>query len=304
MRNVFLPLVIGLGLLLSCSDNEENIPVVGKTAKTINIPEVKLNLTTNNERLVFKNQASFDATVRILESYEAPKLVGNTASVKEVSMKEHGFVSLADDFENAMGEAEKYCDTEAGYKEFKQRHTALFFAEQPDDYSAYLPVKNKTVAKLLNAKGEVEIAGEVKDLRDITSYSQLKELDRVPVESQMQMRGVKAVNKLDEVRCNNRKLWVKTRIDPGNSGVGYWAIIEVCFRKKGFLGAWYNYKSDTTLGWKNGKVIDNKSGFSSHDYPLAMPQVNAGFVKGTMWVQFRGFGAECGGNKYEFDVNL
>lgn len=222
-------------------------------------------------------------------------------STPKFTLKKYDFHSLYDDFEEAMNEAESYYDTENGYKEFKAKHSALFFAEQPEDYSAYLPVSNRTVAKFLNVNGEVEIAGTVVDLRDITSYQQLVDKSLIPKEQNL-INLKSTVNRLDDVHCNDRKLWVNAWARPGQTPIGLDKIVEVGFRKKGFLGAWYNYSSETTLGWTNTNIYWSKSGYSSHDYIFAAA-VSGGF-KGNMWVKFRGFGSECGDTKYYFDVSL
>lgn len=72
-----------------------------------------------------------------------------------------------------MHEAENYYDTEEGYYKFKKKYSNLYFPEYGDDYSAYLPVKDKYVAKLLNSKGEVMINGNIVNLVDIYSYDQI-----------------------------------------------------------------------------------------------------------------------------------
>lgn len=317
MRNFLLIPAIALGLWSCSNDSDLGNPNQGQKSKTVDIAEINLKVGVNDGRLVFESQAAFDAAVQSLEEYEATSISTKLKAAAqgdeypapvvalEVSLKKYGFQSLFDDFTTAMSEAENYYDTEEDYKQFKEKHSALFFAEQPEDYSAYLPVSNKTVAKLLNEKGEVEIAGQVKDLRDITSYQQLVDLGFTPKESELKSTKASEVNRLQEVRCNNRKLWVKVWAKPGEitSGVGYWAIVEVCFRKKGFLGAWYNYSSETSLGW-SGQNGWSKSGVSSHDYYFPIAYTGRGLFKGTMWVQFRGFGSECGGNKYEFDVDI
>lgn len=307
MRKFFLPIIIGL--LWSCSNGVDDIAEQGTTSRTFNVTEANLKIRESNGRLTFGSQAAFDAAVKALEKCEVttnkPTSKGVEYSapiaVKEISIK--GFQSLSDDFKAAMNEAEAYCDTEAGYKEFKNRHPALFFAEQADDYSAYLPVSNRTVAKLLNAKGEVEIAGKVKDLRDITSYRQLTAL-RLTLPTG---RETRRVNRLDDVKCNGRKLWVTVWTRPGTyPGVLQEIVIEVGFRKKGAFGAWYNYSSETWIGWKDFPAIGHESGYSSHDYLIARIYNNGLPVplRGKMWVKFRGFGGECGENKYEFDVDI
>lgn len=224
----------------------------------------------------------------------------------DFTLEEYGFLSIYDDLKIAMAEAEDYYETEEGYKQFKEKHSALFFAEQPEDYSAYLPVSNKYVAKLINVKGEVEIAGEIKDLRDITSYQQLIDLNLIPTENEFADLRSLPLNHLPTEYCNDRKLWVNVVTRPGTDhGVYEEILVEVCFRKKGFLGAWYNYKSETSLGWTNGAQRDD-SGYSSHDYLWARIYENGQPVlfQGEMWVQFRGFGAKCGDTKYYFDVRI
>ncbi|MDR3140873.1 MAG: hypothetical protein LBU37_03995 [Tannerellaceae bacterium] len=316
----FLLLLSVIILIPGCSNDSSGTPSdftpsLTQTAKKINIPELNLKISINEGRLVFESQSAFDAAVKALEEYEKTNLGSKLRSAlqadgyitpvtkQDFTFETSGFLSLYDDFTTAMNEAENYYDTEEGYKQFKEKHSALFFAEQPEDYSAYLPVSNKSVAKFLNAKGEVEIAGEVKDIRDITSYKQLIDNGLVTAESELvNLRST--VNRLDEVKCNDRKLWVIVSTRPGTSlGVYEEVVVEVCFRKKGFLGIWYNYSSETTLGWAPPSTGQwPKSGYSSHDYIWPRGHGAAPF-QGRMWVQFRGFGEECGDTKYYFDVN-
>lgn len=316
MRKLFLIPAIALGLWSCSNETDVDNPNLGKSARNIDITEINMKVGVDDGRLVFESKSEFDQAVKALDDYNTTQIATKSRSalktggliepitVQKFTLNKYGFKSLYDEFSNAMNEAENYCDTEDGYKQFKEKYSSLFFAEQPEDYSAYLPVSNKTVAKFLNAKGEVEIAGEIKDLRDIESYQQLTDLGFTPKDSEL-VSTRSTVNRLSEVRCNNRKLWARAYAKPGSQGVGYWAVVDVSFRKKGFLGAWYNYSSETSLGWKNSITPPSeKSGWSSHDYYFPIAMVGKGQFEGTMWVQFRGFGKKCGDSKYEFDVNI
>ena len=93
-----------------------------------------------------------------------------------------------------------------------------------------------------------------------------------------------------------------TRITPGsNPAIAQEIRVEVCFRKKGFLGVWYNYNEASRLSWEPG-VFYVKSGFSSHDYIWGRVYQNGvpqPFV-GLMSVGIE----DCDFNKYYFEVNL
>ncbi|MDR2773562.1 MAG: hypothetical protein LBC19_02260, partial [Tannerella sp.] len=226
-------------------------------------------------------------------------------------ISKYGFYSLYDDFIAAMEEAESYYDREGGYEEFKEKHPSLFFPETEDDYSAYLPVSDKEIAKLLNAKGEVTIAGKVVNLINVTSYNQLKELSVIPnddtqwitlrnaqVSSLTDSQKVETrVTVLPEEFCNNRKLWINCSYKSSNT-----ILVEVCFRKKGAFCKWYNYSSTTYLDlmffeyggpyiWYGGK----EDGCSSHDVKHSRSTPSQRFIASGK-VKFQGFGAECGDN--------
>ena len=187
----------------------------------------------------------------------------------------------------------------------------LYFPEEGDDYSAYLPVKDENVAKLLNANGEVSINGEIVNLKDINSYQQLIDLGIAATEENYTIPVTRAdypLNELPEVRCNNRRLWVKTEVRRGSSpGVAEEIAILVRFRKKGLFGKWYNYGSTTYLKFEpDGREYSIKDKNSTHEYLWARVFQNGQPVpfQGLCSVKFQGFGAECGGTKYFFRVDL
>jgi len=91
-----------------------------------------------------------------------------------------GFYSLYDNFSDAMKEAESYYDREGGYEEFKAKYSSLYFPEYEDDYSAYLPVSDKNIAKFVNKDGDVIIGEENVTFKNIKSYNDLIEAGYVP----------------------------------------------------------------------------------------------------------------------------
>lgn len=182
----------------------------------------------------------------------------------------------------------------------------LFFPEEGDDYSAYLPISNKNVAKMVNSNGDVMIGGEKINFIDIHTYDELVKLGLTPPKDDENQKTKATlgypVNELPAVICNNRKLWVVTRVTPGSTpAVAQEIRVEVCFRKKGFLGVWYNYSETSRLSWEPGQVYE-KSGFSSHDY--VWPR----FFQNGFPVPFAGLMSvgidDCGFYKYYFEVNL
>jgi hypothetical protein len=182
-------------------------------------------------------------------------------------------------------------------------------------------VSDKEIAKLLNAKGEIMIGGEVIHYTDITSYDKLKELGIAPKdESQwvalksMEQEGALSNNietrntVLGEIKCNDRKLWIECTyylLDGHNS-----VLVEVCFRKKGFLGAWYNYSSTTYLDltfYEPAPIGDTwyggpQNGVSSHN--IRHKQYNKPYdYNASGRVRFQGFGAQCGSAWYSFTIH-
>jgi succinate dehydrogenase flavin-adding protein (antitoxin of CptAB toxin-antitoxin module) len=314
---------IAIFSLFSCTqemtDKEKNVD-----AGIVSIYNADLNVSIEKKSntLVFNNAEDFQNVVSKLKSSSfVNKAETKSSNVdqneyseiinsSDITLQKNGFHSLYDDFINAMNEAESYYERAGGYEEFKQKYAMLYFPEEGDDYSAYLPVSDKNIAKLLNSNGEVMIDGEIVNLKDINSYEQLIDLKLAPPSENAINLTTRAntdypLNELSLVKCNDRKLWVNVILRPGSSpGIYEEILVEVCFRKKGALGLWYNYSSDTFLAWEPG-VSYHKSGYSSHDYLWARVFKNGAPVpfQGLMYVKFRGFGDECGDTKYYFRVN-
>lgn len=199
-------------------------------------------------------------------------------------LKEKGFTSLYDVFERAMNDVDEYYSRPGGYEEFKAKYSSLFFPEEGDDYSAYLPISNKKLAMLADVNGDVMIAKTKVSLKDITTYQQLVDLGQTPPGDIVTMaeKGdvITGTNKIPETKVGSNKVWVNTK--RGMDGMIPIIQVEVCFRKKyGFI--WSNHNSNTTAylqGGFNGLQMyvgkDHESataihGFSSHDYYYANP---------------------------------
>ena len=214
-----------------------------------------------------------------------------------------GFKSIYNDYEEAMNEADNYYDSMEHYYEFKEKHPTLFFPEYENDYSAYLPVSNKYVAQLLNINGDVKIGGEIVNMKDVNSYEQLVELGEAMPEYDISTYDYTGdyLNGTPELKNGgDRKLKIRVYCEPGSEGVYQAIVVDVSFRKKGAFGAWYNYKSNTTLGWVGGQSW-SKSGFSSHDYKFARIYSNGPVpFKGRMYLDFQGFRGE----RVFFNVNI
>ena len=257
LYNFYLVFICAISILLcSCNNDDE---IIADSQKDVEFVE-------NANILKFRDLGIFD------------EYVSNAKSVE-------GFESLYDNFLKAMDEAESYYDREGGYEEFKIKYVGLYFPEEGDDYSAYLPVSDENIAKLLNDAGCVMIGESIVDMKDINTYAQLEELGKTPpVEDGL--RASKGFISPTYTFGGDRRIWIYSYKSAKRSGT-YYNQVEVCFRKKGFLGQWYNYSSKTTL--VVGSFTKTISSVSSHDYyvpcimlgssgNLPIPMANSGVV--------------------------
>lgn len=314
--------IASLFMLGACSNDAEKD--LKSSAETINNAALNISIKRNGDMLVFNSDEEFQNIISKLNARPTKKeetstksaydlnTYGDMLQTPDINFKKDGFYSLYDYFTDAMNEAESYYDRPGGYEEFKTKYSMLYFPEEGDDYSAYLPVKDERIAKLLNANGEVSINGKVLNLNDITSYQQLLELGIAATEENSITPTTRAedypLNELPEVKCNNRRLWVVTEVRKGSSpGVAEEIAILVRFRKKGLFGKWYNYGSTTYLKFEpDGREYSIKDKNSTHEYLWARIFQNGQPVpfQGLCSVKFQGFGSECGDTKYFFRVDL
>lgn len=259
--------------LFSCGNEElvENETGINK------LKEDKVNILSFSDEIEFFNSVE---TIRKSDNNSIETRSGTIGS---------NFHSLFDEYQQALDEADLYYQSEAGYKEFKAKYPSLYFPEYKDDYSAYLPVSDESISKLLNNEGKVLIEGKEKDFRDVFSYDKIKELGlaipfidnpeiEIPVvkESDIPIIEIKypgsvlnsnfnpqidtTFTRVDQFAggldgsesfpfynsSKKTKLWVNSYIWNSNVHHGYLSLyITVSFRKKGFLGVWYNGKASS-----------------------------------------------------------
>lgn len=290
--SVFIRCVLMIGLIsllmVSCDQNEIGVKTQQETA---DITNAKLELINNT--LSFDDEHSLKSLLSEIKkrgfSTTRSSSIGSSTELLQLD----GFNSLYDTYVDAMVNAESYYDREGGYKEFKEKYSSLYFPEFEDDFSAYLPVSDPMLAHLLNNSGEVIISGKVLDMRDIFSYAQLQELGLTPPEEEMVVSkessisktrsgnlyypGTPVVLQIKKHRTfNNRRIWYDhfpLGVRGGTPQLS--AGLEICFRKKGFLGVWYNHWALTkaTVGVGGYRLIDNvtKDGPSSHNHMFDIP---------------------------------
>lgn len=267
--------VLFVCVLIACT-NEEN-----QKELEINAPgneHVKLggvDIETRDGTLMFESKEQMLEVSSRLSGISTPiyltKSINSFTNMTQIkALKEVGFRSLYDVYVEAMNEAEDYYEREGGYEDFKAKYSSLFFPEVGDDYSAYLPVSNKELAKIADENGNVIIDGKIVSLVDITSYEQLSDLGLTPP-SENSLRATSGTNGIEEEKSGKNKVWVNCK----NTHDGGIPIIQVdvCFRKRNFVGIWYNHNSGTTATLSKGHgvgpyygTITECFGFSSHDY--------------------------------------
>lgn len=285
MKKNILILAVCTFALFSCT-NEEDFKVNKNDFQTVEINGMVIE--NQNGTLAFENESQLKMA---LDKLSETSITEDDVAIraKLSTSDKNDFHSLHDIFTEAMEEAENYYDRKGGYEEFKEKYSALYFPEEGSDYSAYLPVCDENIAYFLNEEGNIIIGNEMKNLKDISNYQQLVDLERTfPEEdvtsdsTSIQLRS-SWVGPTYNCHGGDRRIWIKSNTSKkGDLHVrnGYYCIhVEVCFRKKGFLGQWYNYSSTTTLELPEYVMNDKafkvtKSGTSSHDYYVPYCPVN------------------------------
>lgn len=235
--------------------------------------------------LQFASESDFENAIKTLSSLDVQER-------SEWVITHYGkIVSLKDVYDEAMNDAEQLDESSVAYEKFRNKYEkSLLFANYKDDYGVYLPVSNDVIASLLNSDGNILINGEVKNMKDIFSYSQLQQLgvamydlddnvarSRYEVEDEYDSKWYRENGKKIRVKCGRQVL--------KDSGILTTPVmmrmhIEISFRKKTWLG-WTNYSSQIevegsyTIAGTTTSISENKTADSSHDYyyslPYAMP---------------------------------
>ncbi|WP_293712583.1 DUF4848 domain-containing protein [uncultured Parabacteroides sp.] len=264
--------------LVACTNEEslKDLEVKDQSESSVNLCGV--NVETKNGTLVFETEEQMKELSLQLSGVSTPvylmKSVSSFTNMTQINaLREAGFRSMYDVFVEAMNEAESYYDREGGYEEFKEKYSSLYFPEEGDDYSAYLPISDKELAKIADKNGNVIVGGKTISLIDINSYKELEDLGLTPP-SENNLRATSGTNSIAEEEVGKNKVWVKCK-NTSDKGIPI-IQVEVCFRKKNFVGIWYNHNSGTSakLGAgfgvaEYGGTMLECFGFSSHDYKYA-----------------------------------
>lgn len=345
--NFYFKIILPLWLFVflpSCSsydDINSNLEVENNTPdfEIVKIPSTKLrtlgrtNVVEDEYAIKFKDNSAYNrvlADLELMPHEEREKWMNNLED----------FSSMYKTYEEAMAEAEEYCDRAGGYEEFKEKYPSLYFPENNEDFGAYVPYENELLAICANENGRLIVGEEIIDLEKIDNYEQLIASGRGMVEEQevltdgdtltdlnsdlLQGRSINSraqnpyIPTMEQLMARSRinvidivpgSYWFEKKQLGGKFSTGWmqhgkrkikidlsretrtnyflavlpggfrleWHL-EVSFRKKGFLGKWYNYKSRTdtrcdityygehfggSAGGQKFRLIEH--GTSSHD---------------------------------------
>lgn len=287
--------------LVACTNEESSKDLEMKDQSESLVNLCGVNIETKNGTLAFESEEQMKELSLQLSGVSTPvylmKSVSSFTNMTQINaLREAGFRSMYDVFVEAMNEAENYYDREGGYEEFKEKYSSLYFPEEGDDYSAYLPISDKELAKIADENGDVIIGDNIVSLKDITSYKELEDLGMTPPNDNM-LRATSGTNGIAEEETANNKVWVKCK-NTHDNGIPI-IQVDVCFRKQGLFGVWYNHNSTTKATLSSGYgvgpyvgTITQCTGFSSHDYKYARYSdgINKLEVKKTVIIEHWGTG--------------
>jgi|LSQX01.1.fsa_nt_gb hypothetical protein len=293
-------------LFSSCNSDDfinEKVVDIKPPIQVVKISDFK-SRSSNNEHpsedefvLLFRDEEVFKETINELTGMSLDERLEWTEELTD-------FNSIAQIYEQAMAEAENYYDRQGGYEEFKDKYSNLYFPEEGDDYGAYLPYKDDIEAFCANENGRLMIGEEIIDIEPLTTYEELIESGRAPIEvepsgffeievldslianAEMSIRSAPSeLLRVDAVLMTPPNVFQKNVIGDAlwKNSTGWrrygdrkiiinltretrmnrWLAIlpegfrlewhlDVAFRKKGFLGVWYNYRnnSDVTVTFR------------------------------------------------------
>lgn len=258
--------------MASCSQTEDAILNMEKKSVEVSLTRS----STTSSILSFADQADFDETVAVLKSISS-----SDEKLKWVNKKYPNFISIQEEYGNALAEADSLDGSEASFLSFIDKYDTLYFPLEGEDAGFYIPMTNLEAAFLVNRNCEVRIGSETRCLKDIDSYSQLFELGRTyynvgqPIlsadgeysefkfdpgksnigeryESGWRYNGKNDTEKDADRKLNlkiNRFMEEKSLQIAQDSYIKYGISqlhIEISFRKKTWLG-WTNYSSETSI---------------------------------------------------------
>ncbi|MDD4589329.1 MAG: hypothetical protein PHG06_02705 [Parabacteroides sp.] len=282
LKKIAVPALL---LLISSCSNEENTELLNKeNSNSKQICLCNISFENKNGTLSFSSKEQMIdlskkiSTIPIITNRIMKDAYSNTNINQVLALKEAGFTSLYDTYIEAMNEADYYYEKKDGYEEFKSKFSSLYFPEEGDDYSAYLPISDENLSKIADKDGNVIINGEITSLKDITSYSQLRKLGLTPPQTNI-LKATSGVNGISEEKNGKNKVWVNCHNTKDN--LIPVVKVEVCFRKKNFMGVWYNHNSGSEARLDKGAGIDLYArsivecfGFSPHNYFYARKSID------------------------------
>jgi len=249
-------------------------------------------ITSTENVLSFNSEKDFEQVIKTLSEIE------DTKDRKKWVEEHYGeFTSMQAIYDQAMIEAENIGETKEAFMQFKEKYSSLYFPMYKEDCGFYIPVKDLAEASLINADGNVKIAGNIVCKKDVTNYEELMVLGR----AYYPMPLTRIVNNLDDLYLlsngkiigedNNTSGWykengkkIKVNVRRKCQGNFVYLHTEISFRKHTWLG-WTNYSSYTHLTgtvksyYRNGTQVQSlpmdyeKEADSSHDSytgPLAI----------------------------------
>lgn len=280
----------------SCNaDMDEATSLSGNDAKVLNL--LGDNVEMRDGVLAFESKEELADLLAKLTTAE--KSVSKTRAsmgipASEISFKEEGFRSMYDVYGEALEDAPDYYESWEGYAAYKEKYSSFYFPEVGDDYSIYLPISDKNIAKLANEDGFVMVDGELVDCKDISTYEDLERLGLTPPNEK-----ARSSKEIFYRKDGKQKLWINYSQDSPIAEIH----MEVCFRQKK-LGVWFNRKASTTLTlakcdcniisdpispynigsyWAGSKSDE----FSSHDYYISPGKLvgggSGGFTGNVFW---------------------
>lgn len=326
MKKVLL-LVPLITFAVSCtnmsSEEAQGMEDLGETRSASKLDAWKTGSLINI--LQFKNESEYEDVLKELS------LLDSDFSKDSLVEKRFGsFYSLKKIYDSAMQAAALLDESQKAYMEYKESFDKyLYFSNYKDDCGAYLPVKNKNAAYLLNAYGEVIISGEKVCKNNVKTYTDLQETGDAmyDVDEPTATRGwspsyishseyafSESSNNVGMEydsgwwQENKRKVRVKCgrKVEGSQLQPVMKLHVEVSFRKKTWLG-WANYVSETTTtgtftSGYNGSINFYKNADSSHDWyqnltnvgwyvdPLGYPHLTNPYIDAELTLDFRGIG--------------
>lgn len=305
-KNIY-KLMFSIGILvltLSCENNQV-ISELEPSDKLVNIVGTKVK--SKNDMLSFESKKDLLNLVEKVKMHQPilTRQIGENvfAHIIDKSYRISEFESLYDVYLDAMENAESYYERDGGYAEFKEKYSVLYFPEQHNDYSAFLPVGDETLAKFLNPNGEILIDGKIINMKDIDSYQQLEDLgltfsDETQYVNQcisntraLESGGYYYISVGETIYRSDGKR--KNQIQSEGYSLGSvlsdginvrkYATYHQVFRKKGVLGIWYNYSSagcvDVNKRLKNSTApADGDPRFPSYTSGYSPLQIEVSYV--------------------------